>query len=53
MIHGIDLLKNILIRGEVIVGKTANTKEFAEMTTLVSLEETFVLQTCIDGEKNE
>jgi len=53
MIHGIDLLKNILILGEVTVGKIANTKEFVKTITLVSLEETFVLRTFIDGKNNE
>jgi len=53
MTPGIDLLKNTLTLGEVIVGKIANTKEFVKTITLVSLEETSVLQTFIDGENNE
>jgi len=53
MILGIDLLKNILILGKVIAGKIVSMKEYAKMIILVSLEETFVLRTFIDGKNNE
>ena len=48
-----EYLNEIKMRLKVsqIVGKTVNMKECVKMITLVSLEDIFALQTCIDGEK--
>jgi hypothetical protein len=51
MIPGVDFYKNMEIQSKQNVGKTVNMKECVKMITLVSLEEIFALQTCIDGEK--